>query len=107
MRPAAQIFIGNIVIELEGVVDIPNAFSPNSDGSNDILFIEGFGIKWMELQVFNRWGELVFRSIDISDGWNGKFRSKDQDMDVYAYILKVEFLDGEKVEKKGNITLLR
>ncbi|MFN3939898.1 MAG: gliding motility-associated C-terminal domain-containing protein, partial [Chitinophagales bacterium] len=96
-----------IQIETDGVADIPSAFSPNGDGSNEILFVRGFGIKEMRLKIFNRWGELVFESADQDSGWDGTFRGKPQEAEVYVYLLQVEFDDGKSMEKTGNITLLR
>lgn len=96
-----------IQIETTGVADLPTAFTPNGDGSNDVLFVRGFGIKEMVLKIFNRWGELVFETTDQDYGWDGSFRGKPQENEVYVYLLQVEFDDGKTLEKKGNITLLR
>ncbi|MFZ1825469.1 MAG: PKD domain-containing protein [Chitinophagales bacterium] len=96
-----------IQIEASGAADLPTAFSPNGDGSNDILFVRGFGIKEMVLKVFNRWGELVFETTDQDQGWDGTFRGKPQENEVYVYLLQVKFDDGKSLEKQGNITLLR
>ncbi len=91
-----------------GVVDVPNAFSPNGDGMNDILYVRGYGVETMEFKVFNRWGELVFESYDINDGWDGSYKSKAQEMEVYVYTLQARFLDGTETGiRKGNVTLLR
>lgn len=91
-----------------GVIDLPNAFSPNGDGMNDILYVRGYGIATMEFKVFNRWGELVFESYDIKDGWDGTYKSKAQEMEVYVYTLQAKFLDGTETGiRKGNVTLLR
>jgi gliding motility-associated-like protein len=57
--------------------------------------------------IWNRWGQKVFESADINSGWDGKFKGVVQPMDVYAYTLDVEFFDGTKVNKKGDITLIR
>lgn len=97
----------DIQIETEGVADIPTAFSPNGDGSNEILFVRGFGIKEMQLKIFNRWGELVFETTDQDTGWDGTFRGKPQEAEVYVFLLQVEFDDGKSMEKTGNVTLLR
>lgn len=91
-----------------GVVDVPNAFSPNGDGMNDILYVRGYGVESMEFKVFNRWGELVYESYDINNGWDGTYKSKAQEMEVYVYTLQARFLDGTETGiRKGNVTLLR
>lgn len=89
------------------VVDVPTAFSPNGDGSNDILFVRGNNVDAIDFKVFNRWGELVFQSDDPNVGWDGTYHGVDQEMDVYAFVLDARLASGRKVFKKGNITLLR
>ncbi|MBN4065937.1 gliding motility-associated C-terminal domain-containing protein [Candidatus Amoebophilus asiaticus] len=90
-----------------GVIFIPDAFSPNGDGQNDLLIIRGEGIKSLLFIIFNRWGQKVFEADKVDQGWDGKFRGKDQPMDKYAYYLKAQALDGEDFERKGSITLIR
>jgi gliding motility-associated-like protein len=86
---------------------IPNAFSPNGDGENDVLYVRGPAIKEMTFRIYDRWGELVFESFDRLTGWDGKFRGKDLDPDVYDYYLKVICVDDVESIIKGNITLMR
>lgn len=88
-------------------VDVPNAFTPNGDGTNDKVFVRGFGIAQMNFRIYNRWGQLVFESGSQSLGWDGKFKGTLQPMDVYAFTLLVLFSDGTQVSKKGDITLIR
>ncbi len=89
------------------LVDVPNAFSPNGDGTNDVIYVKGYGIDKMTWNIYNRWGQLLFSSYNLNTGWDGRFKNALQSQDVYAYILNVEFTDGTKVQKKGDITLLR
>ncbi|MES2772969.1 MAG: PKD domain-containing protein [Bacteroidota bacterium] len=89
------------------ILDVPNAFTPNRDGSNDRAVVIGIGISRMVFRIYNRWGQLMFESNDRKIGWDGKFKGKDQPMDVYAYTLDAEFFDGKKIKKQGDITLLR
>ncbi|PSR03919.1 MAG: hypothetical protein BRD50_04930, partial [Bacteroidetes bacterium SW_11_45_7] len=91
----------------EARVDVPNAFSPNNDGTNDKLYVEGYGIETIEFKVYNRWGEKVFESNDLENGWDGTYKGKKQEMEVYVYTLETTFLNGETTTQKGNITLLR
>jgi gliding motility-associated-like protein len=86
---------------------VPNAFSPNSDGKNDILFVRGSGIVNMQFLVYNQWGEKVFESNAPSTGWNGLFGGKPQPVGVYVYVLRVTKTNGETVNKKGSVTLIR
>ncbi len=89
------------------LLDVPNAFSPNGDGTNDVIYVQGFAINKMTWRIFNRWGQLVFTSSSVNNGWDGRFKGALQPQDVYGYTLSVEFTDGTKVNKKGDITLLR
>lgn len=88
-------------------VELPNAFSPNGDGVNDIITVQGFGIEKMTWKIYNRWGILVFVSNNQANGWDGRYKSVIQPQEVYKYVLDVEFFDKTRVTKKGDITLLR
>jgi gliding motility-associated-like protein len=88
-------------------VDVPNAFTPQSGDVNSKIFVKGFGITKMRFIIWNRWGQKVFETNDRNIGWDGKYRGVLQPMDVYAYTLDVEFFDGTKTTKKGDITLIR
>ncbi len=90
-------------------VDVPSAFTPNGDGSNDIIYVRGWGIKkLLEFSIYNRWGELMFTTNDINVGWDGTFNGKPQNIDTYAYYVRVEtYIDVAPLSKKGNFTLLR
>jgi gliding motility-associated-like protein len=92
---------------IKPLLDVPKAFSPNMDGKNDVLYVRGFGIAKMDFKVYNRWGQMVFRSTNPSNGWDGMYDGRIQPMEVYAYTLEVEFSDGQKLSKKGDVTLLR
>lgn len=90
------------------VLDVPNAFTPGRFGRNSIIRVEGFGIGKMNWKIYNRWGQVVYQSNDRKGGgWDGTFNGKPQPMDVYAYTLEVEFSDGTKTRKTGDITLIR
>lgn len=89
------------------LVDVPTGFSPNGDGVNDIVYVKGYGIEKMTFRIFNRWGEKLFESTDKSIGWDGRYKGVIQEMEVYGYTLSVDFFDGTKTFKKGNITLLK
>lgn len=88
-------------------VFVPNAFSPNNDGENDVLYVRGHPIKSIEFRVFNRWGEKVFESHDINQGWDGTFKGKLVDPDVFDYYLDVECVGEEHKLLQGNVTVLR
>jgi len=87
-------------------VAVPNAFSPNNDGNNDLLFVLGT-VTDLEFVVYNRWGQVVFKTNDRSVGWDGTFNGQPLNPGVFAYRLSGKLSNGELVEKKGNITLIR
>lgn len=92
---------------IDAAVDVPNAFTPLSSDGNNIVYVRGFGITKMRFIIWNRWGQKVFETNTKRVGWDGKFNGVIQPMDVYAYTLDVEFFDGKKVTKTGDITLIR
>lgn len=96
-----------LLADVQPLADIPNAFSPNGDGKNDVLYVRGYGIETMNLRIYNRWGEKVFESNDVDYGWDGTAGGKPQEIEAYAFVLNVTFTDGTTFNKKGNITLLR
>lgn len=92
---------------IEPAIDVPNAFTPRSGDVNSVVYARGFGIAKMKFTIWNRWGQKVFESGSKNSGWDGKFKGVLQPMDVYAYTLDVQFTDGTKATKKGDITLIR
>jgi gliding motility-associated-like protein len=86
---------------------LPQAFSPNDDGNNDILYVYGNQIVFLNFDIYNRWGERVFSSSSKSKGWDGYHNGQKANAGVYMYKLKAEFVDGETVTKSGDITLVR
>lgn len=94
-------------------VFIPNTFSPNNDGMNDIFYPRGNGLfKIKSFKVFNRWGQIVFDRSNTSpnnaaDGWNGKYNGKPANTDVYVYIIEVLCSNNSVIPFKGNITLIK
>jgi len=95
-----------IVVEYCSDIFIPNAFSPNGDGQNDLFTIHG-DIKEMELMIFNRWGEKVFESNNQSNYWDGTLNGNILSSGVFVYVAKLDLYQNEIITKKGNITLLR
>jgi gliding motility-associated-like protein len=86
---------------------IPNIFSPNGDGENDVLFVRGEYIEHIEFAVYDRWGTEVFRCNDIHRGWDGTYKGAPCHTGVYAYYVIAQFTDGEQLTKKGTVTLVR
>ncbi|MEO5674157.1 MAG: PKD domain-containing protein [Chitinophagales bacterium] len=98
-----------ITVVEDPLVIFPNGFTPNNDGTNDYFRPLVFGLFETELfDVFNRWGQLVYTTNDISVGWNGKFNGKNSEIGTYVYYLKGKSsTTGKSYFLKGNVTLLR
>jgi gliding motility-associated-like protein len=96
-----------------GVSWLPNTFTPNNDGQNDIFYIRGKGVKSVKsFRIFNRWGQVVFERTnfnieDASQGWDGTFKGVPVNPDVFVYIAEMICDSNEEFTLKGNVMLLR
>lgn len=88
-------------------VFIPNSFTPNGDGVNDILFVRSDILMECYFVIYNRWGEKMFETHDQTIGWDGTFKKKECQTGTYDYYFKGKCMDGDELELKGNVTLLR
>lgn len=87
---------------------IPNAFTPNNDGRNDIFKPMIFGrLQFYRFTIFNRFGEVVFQTTDINKGWDGTISGKIQNTESYVWVCTYQFDEEKPVEKKGTVTLVR
>jgi gliding motility-associated-like protein len=89
--------------------DIANVFSPNSDGINDEFTFNEYAMESVDVQIFNRWGEMVYSWVGENITWNGthSITGRNVPEGVYFYMFKGDGFDGHYYEKKGSITLLR
>lgn len=92
-----------------GKLFVPNSFTPNGDGLNDLFrVLGGDGVRQFRLLIFNQWGEKVFETADPNTGWDGRYKGSLQPSGVYIYICTATLSDtGEKTEKKGSLNLVR
>jgi gliding motility-associated-like protein len=97
----------NIYVDPDLAVYVPNIFSPNGDGVNDVFYVRGKGIQSMRLMIFNRWGELIFETLDINQGWDGTYKGTYLKTEVFVYHLEAILVNDQRVVKTGDITLLR
>lgn len=91
----------------EPFIFVPNAFTPNGDGNNDVLYLRSKIIQDVIFRIYDRWGELVFESTNLHTGWDGTFRGKALKPDVYDYYLEGHCIDNQEFVIKGNVTLIR
>ena len=100
-----------------GFMEFPTGFTPNNGGSNgggydpasldnDVFHPHHLGIVHYEMVVFNKWGELIFRSTDPYIGWDGYFQGRIARQDVYAWRATAQFSNGHRVTKAGDVTLI-
>ena len=100
-------------INCASYIDAPQAFSPNGNGVNDHFTLFANKIAEYDLRIYNRWGELVYESTDLSElnnmskGWDGTYQGKPQSVGTFVYYLTATDDYNKKISKKGNITLLR
>jgi gliding motility-associated-like protein len=91
---------------IEGI-GVPNAFTPNDDGNNDVLFVMGQGITEMHFVVYNRYGQKVFETTDQTVGWDGTLDGKKFNTGVFVWHLDYTMISGESGTLKGDVTLFR
>lgn len=102
----------SVLVEVEDICDettlfIPSAFSPNGDGKNDLWRIRGASIEALNVIVYNRWGEKIFETSNVNDSWDGTYNGKIAEGNVFGYYAEVWCKGGLRIERKGNLTLLK
>jgi gliding motility-associated-like protein len=90
---------------------VPNSFTPNFDGLNDIFLpvFSNYGIsnKYYSLQIYDRWGSLIFHTHDMQKGWDGTFKGEPCNSSVYVYSVNFKDLDGRIYQKMGHVSLIK
>src|ERR1019366_2537518 len=100
--------IFKIHIYPETFVKLPTTFTPNGDGLNDIIYVDGWGIKdLISFEIYNRWGELIFKTSELTEGWNGYYKGVLQNSDTYVYKVDATTYRDTEVAKEGHINLMR
>ena len=100
----------HVMEECPTMVFLPTAFTPNSDGVNDVFKAIGYNITLFQMEIFNRWGQMIFTSNNLDQGWDGRFEGKNCLIGVYVCTVKYTGdLNGvsSSGELKGNVTLIR
>lgn len=100
------IFVIDVICE-EPYVFMPNAFTPNGDNLNDVLYVRTNFAESVFFEIYDRWGEKLFESNSSSVGWDGKYKGKMCNPGVYVYVLDVTCYNKQHFRKKGNVTLIR
>ncbi len=92
---------------MKTIIYIPNTFTPNDDGLNDVFLVYGTGINKFEMSIFDRWGQKLFGSKDQLKGWDGFFKNELCKSDVYVYVVTYTSIDGKTHTKIGHVTLMK
>lgn len=100
------VYLKSMQCDLDDVY-VPNTFTPNGDGHNDILFVRSNSLIELYFAVYNRWGQLVFETKDINKGWDGIYKEMKADPAVFAWYLTAKCYNGGEIKKQGNTTLIR
>jgi gliding motility-associated-like protein len=101
-----SVYLCDSIPEIDSTMYVPNAFSPNGDGENDVFFIQG-SLDELHCEIFTRWGEKVAELNLPKQGWDGRVNGMECNTGVYFYYLTAKDKKGEEITSKGNITLLR
>ena len=115
--PDTMTLVDAVYATAVGMIDYPNAFTPSTNGpgngsydpmgyDNDVFFPLHRGVTEYKLQIFNKWGELLFESNNVNVGWNGYYIDQLCRQDVYVWKAYARFVDGQEVIKSGDVTLL-
>lgn len=97
-----------VAVDYKFALQIPSGFTPNGDGRNDEFKVVNANFqRLMEFRVFNRWGQEVFSTTNIYEGWDGKWKGTDQPIGDYQYLIRVAYPDGNVETYKGDINLIR
>lgn len=101
-------FYFNVKIRPEAFIELPTTFTPNGDGANDIIYVKGWAIKdLLTFQVYNRWGEIIFETSELSEGWNGYYKGVLQNNETYVYKARAIDWFEKEIQKEGHINLVR
>ncbi|MDH7461686.1 gliding motility-associated C-terminal domain-containing protein [Chitinophagaceae bacterium 26-R-25] len=88
-------------------VFIPNSFTPNGDGHNDQFKLYASNVSEMKMMIFNQWGQKIFETTNMANGWDGTLNGKAMPSGVYMYVCRIVLTSGDIIDKKGSINLLR
>jgi len=94
-------------IEVNLIPQVPTGFTPNGDGTNDVLYVKGGPFNKMIFRLYNNWGEKIFESDEQSKGWDGTKDGKVQPVGVYVWTMEVDLYNNRTVKKNGDVTLMR
>lgn len=86
---------------------IPDAFSPDENGKNDIFIPKGLNVNEFEMHIYNKWGKLIYESFNIYNGWDGKYNGNLCPQDIYIWTIKWRDIKNKPYQKIGHVTLIQ
>ena len=98
----------NIKVVDKSYFAIPTAFTPNGDGKNDVLHVKVIGyVQLTFFRIFNRYGELIYETHRLNDGWNGKYRGTMQPDGAFVWMAEGKDINGKRIAAKGSFVLIK
>lgn len=97
----------DILVNSKILLSLPNAFSPGAGGNRTLKILHRGTFELKRFTVYNRWGTKVFETSDVNEGWNGTYRGEDQPTGVFVYVIEAITPDGDRIQRQGNVTLIR
>lgn len=97
----------SIKIPVRFFLELPSSFTPNSDGINDVFLARGSGVQDFRMKIYNRWGQVVFQSNNIANGWNGYYNGNMLPIETLVYVVSATFTNGQKIHRRGDVTVIR
>lgn len=106
-KDSVQVIIDDSNLNKCGEVFVASAFSPNGDGQNDFLGVQGSCIQEVKFEIYNRWGEKVFQTMALNGAWDGTFNGETMNTGVFVYYVTAKLSNGKTVNQKGNVSILK
>lgn len=103
----SQVLVFPVEVIIDYYLEFPDAFSPNFDGENDEFVYEYHNVGEVDFKIYNRWGNLVFKSNTVGEGWDGMFQGSVQNIDTYSFYVRAKTIHGYEFERKGTFMLLK
>jgi len=98
--------IRDIKVKYQADVFVPTSFTPNQDGTNENFKAVGYNLKSIHMQIYNRWGEMIFESFGVNDSWNGTYKGEQVSDGVYVWLIDAQATDDEHYYLNGNVTVM-
>lgn len=97
----------NVIPCQETYMYVPNSFTPNDDGINDYFYPKGVNYNSLKMYIYNRWGEMLYETDNISNGWNGTYKGDLCKEDMYIYVIRWLTIENKQKQIIGHVILLK